>query len=139
MGYASSRAATAGATLTASVPDVELVARNDGRFLYVIAVRRDPSTTAEVAFHGLPHKNDGTPISGGQVLTTRAAPGFLRAAAPVVRRSWATPRVRRAEPRTRMTLEESRSADVDAGGALPSGRRSAGDDPCFAGLRRWGR
>jgi hypothetical protein len=45
-----------------STPDVELVARDDGTFLYVIAVRRK-GTTNVVAFTGLPKK-----IASGEVL-----------------------------------------------------------------------
>jgi hypothetical protein len=52
----------AGATITASAQDVELVARQDDRFLYVIAVRRG-GATSRVTFSGLP----GT-ITEGQVL-----------------------------------------------------------------------
>jgi hypothetical protein len=55
-------APNAHATVTASTQDVELVARQDDRFLYVIAVRRSGPTT-RVTFSGLP----GT-IRDGQVL-----------------------------------------------------------------------
>jgi hypothetical protein len=55
-------APNAGAQVTASTQDVELVARQDDRFFYVIAVRRGGPTT-RVTFSGLP----GT-ISEGQVL-----------------------------------------------------------------------
>jgi len=48
--------------ITANAKDVELVARRDGGFLYVIAVRRDGPTN-QVTFSGLPKK-----IGGGQVL-----------------------------------------------------------------------
>lgn len=50
-----------------SAGDVDLVTRRDGRFLYVIAVRRGGATT-RVAFTGLPRKRNGDPIRGGQVL-----------------------------------------------------------------------
>ena len=43
------------------------MARQDERFLYVIAVRRGGATT-RVGFSGLPAKHDGAPITGGQVL-----------------------------------------------------------------------
>src|SRR5919197_3440477 len=52
----------AGAQVTASTQDVELVARQDDSFLYVIAVRRG-GATSRVTFSGLP----GT-IANGQVL-----------------------------------------------------------------------
>ena len=55
-------APNATATVTASAQDVELVARQDAQFLYVIAVRRGAATT-RVTFSGLP----GT-IGDGQVL-----------------------------------------------------------------------
>jgi hypothetical protein len=55
-------APNAGVKVTASAGDVELVARQDGRFLYVVAVRRGRATS-RVTFSGLP----GT-IRDGQVL-----------------------------------------------------------------------
>ena len=55
-------APNADATVTASAQDVELVARQDAQFLYVIAVRRGAATT-RVTFSGLP-----AGISDGQVL-----------------------------------------------------------------------
>ena len=51
----------------ASANDVELVARQEGSFLYVIAVRRGGATSL-VSFSGLPPKRNGRPIAGGQVL-----------------------------------------------------------------------
>ena len=60
-------APNAGATVTASAQDVELVARRDERFLYVVAVRRG-GATSRVTFSGLPPKHNGTPIAAGQVL-----------------------------------------------------------------------
>ena len=51
----------------ASAKDVELLTREAGGFLYVIAVRRGGGTS-RVAFGGLPHKRNGRPITGGQVL-----------------------------------------------------------------------
>ena len=60
-------ARTARATVAASAADVEIAAREDDRFLYVIAVRRGGSTT-RVGFSGLPKKRDGSPITGGQAL-----------------------------------------------------------------------
>jgi hypothetical protein len=50
-----------------STTDVEAVTREEGDFLYVIAVRRG-STTSQVRFSGLPARRDGTLIHGGQVL-----------------------------------------------------------------------
>jgi hypothetical protein len=47
--------------------EVELVTREAGGFLYVIAVRRG-SGTSRVRFSGLPRKRDGQPIAGGEVL-----------------------------------------------------------------------
>lgn len=51
----------------ASAKDVQLVAREAGGFLYVIAVRTG-SATSRVGFSGLPHKRNGRPITGGEVL-----------------------------------------------------------------------
>ena len=51
----------------ASAKDVQLVVREAGGFLYVIAVRAG-SATSRVAFSGLPHKRNGRPITGGEVL-----------------------------------------------------------------------
>jgi len=61
-------APAAAPSMRASAADVEHVARDDGRFLYVVAVRRDAAQTSEVELTGLPDKRDGTPIRGGQVL-----------------------------------------------------------------------
>jgi hypothetical protein len=63
----------AAATVTASASDIELVTRQDDRFVYVIAVRRGAATTGggpttQVTFSGLPRKGDGSPITDGQVL-----------------------------------------------------------------------
>jgi hypothetical protein len=55
-------APNAKAAVKPSTADVELVVRDDGTFLYVIAVRRKGTTTA-VAFIGLPKK-----IAAGEVL-----------------------------------------------------------------------
>lgn len=56
-----------GARVTATAQDIEVVTRDDGQFLYLIAVRRG-AATSRVGFSGLPNKKDGRPISGGQVL-----------------------------------------------------------------------
>ena len=55
------------ARVSATAGDVQLVARDDDQFLYVIAVRRGGATT-RVGFSGLPPRHDGRPIAGGQVL-----------------------------------------------------------------------
>ena len=60
-------APNAGTTVTAGAADVELVTRQDDRFVYVIAVRRDSATT-RVRFSGLPPRHDGSPITDAQVL-----------------------------------------------------------------------
>lgn len=51
----------------ASTAGVELVTREAGDFLYVIAVRRG-SGTSRVRFSGLPRKRNGRPLTGGEVL-----------------------------------------------------------------------
>jgi hypothetical protein len=51
----------------ASTKAVELVTRESGDFLYVIAVRRGGGTS-RVFFSGLPRRRDGQPIAGGEVL-----------------------------------------------------------------------
>jgi hypothetical protein len=60
-------AADAKPQVKASAKDVEVRTRRDGRFLYVLAVRRGGATT-RVGFTGLPRKLNGTPLTGGQVL-----------------------------------------------------------------------
>lgn len=50
-----------------STNGVELVTREAGEYLYVIAVRRG-SGTSRVGFSGLPRRRDGQPITGGEVL-----------------------------------------------------------------------
>ena len=57
----------AGTAVTATAAGVELATRQNDRFVYVITVRRGGATT-RVGFSGLPHKHDGSPITGGQVL-----------------------------------------------------------------------
>jgi len=54
-------------TVEASTKAVELVTRQAGDFLYVIAVRRGGGTS-RVSFSGLPRRRDGQPIAGGEVL-----------------------------------------------------------------------
>jgi hypothetical protein len=51
----------------AGAGDVQLVTREAGGFVYVIAVRRG-SATSRVGFTGLPRKRNGRPITGGEVL-----------------------------------------------------------------------
>jgi hypothetical protein len=51
----------------ASAADVEVLARDDGTFLYVIAVRRSGSLTNRVTISGLPRRRNGQPIAGGEV------------------------------------------------------------------------
>jgi hypothetical protein len=46
---------------------VELATREDGNFLYVIALRRS-SGTSKIGFSGLPPKRNGRPLTGGEVL-----------------------------------------------------------------------
>ncbi len=54
--------------LRASAADVELLCRQGGRFLYVVAVRRG-GATSRVVISGLPARTrDGTPLRGGQAL-----------------------------------------------------------------------
>lgn len=50
-----------------SAEGVEIATREDGEFLYVIAVRRS-SSTSRVRFSGLPRRRNGSPITGGEVL-----------------------------------------------------------------------
>jgi hypothetical protein len=52
----------------ASATDVELTARDDGTFLYVIAVRRSGTLTNRVNITRLPRRRDGTSIAGGEVV-----------------------------------------------------------------------
>jgi hypothetical protein len=46
---------------------VELSARNDGTYLYVLAVRRSGTLTNRVTFTNLPRRHNGTMIAGGEV------------------------------------------------------------------------
>jgi hypothetical protein len=52
----------------ASARDVEVSARDDGTFLYVIAVRRSGTLTSRVTITQLPRRRNGTPIAGGEVV-----------------------------------------------------------------------
>jgi hypothetical protein len=60
-------APVAQAVVSSSAADVELTARRSGTFLYLIAVRRG-GTTSRVTFSGLPNKQGGAPLTGGQVI-----------------------------------------------------------------------
>ena len=60
-------APNARAMVKPSAQDVEVVTRQDGRTLYVIAVRRGGATST-VGFTGLPSKHDGQRITRGEVL-----------------------------------------------------------------------
>jgi hypothetical protein len=51
-----------------SAADVQLAARDDGTFLYVIAVRTSATATNRVTFTHVPRKRDGTPLAGGEVV-----------------------------------------------------------------------
>jgi hypothetical protein len=55
------------AGVQASAADVELTARGDGTFLYLIAVRRSPTLTNRVTFSRLPRRRDGTSLVSGEV------------------------------------------------------------------------
>jgi hypothetical protein len=55
------------ARVKSGAKDVQLLTREAGGFLYVIAVRRG-SATSRVGFSGLPRKRNGRPITGGEVL-----------------------------------------------------------------------
>jgi len=60
-------APNANAKIAPSASDIELLARQDAHFLYLIAVRRG-NATSNVGFSGLPHTQGGTPISAGEAL-----------------------------------------------------------------------
>jgi hypothetical protein len=60
-------APNAKAVVKAGAKDVEVVTRQDGRTLYVIAVRRGGATST-VGFSGLPGKHDGQRLTCGDVL-----------------------------------------------------------------------
>ena len=60
-------APNARAVVKASAQDVEVVTRQDGSTIFVIAVRRGGATSV-VTFTGLPSKNDGQQITRGEVL-----------------------------------------------------------------------
>jgi hypothetical protein len=60
-------APTAKATVIATAADVNLVAREDADFFYLIAVRRG-GRTSTVGFSGLPRRRNGIRITGSQVL-----------------------------------------------------------------------
>jgi hypothetical protein len=60
-------AQSARASVSASTGEVELITRESGDFLYVIAVRRGGGTS-QVTFTGLPRKRDNTKLMTGQVM-----------------------------------------------------------------------
>ena len=53
--------------ITPSTQDIELITRQQGSFLYLIAVRRGGATT-QVTFSGVPRKANGSPITSAEVL-----------------------------------------------------------------------
>jgi hypothetical protein len=61
-------AAQAKASAKANAADIDIATRTAGKFLYVLAARRRSDITSQVTISGLPNKNDGTPLRGGQVL-----------------------------------------------------------------------
>ena len=63
----SSNHGTPGTRKRSTARDIELVARQDASFLYLIALRRG-AATSRVGFSGLPRRRDGTAIADGQVL-----------------------------------------------------------------------
>ena len=54
--------------VTANAADVQLTARRADNYLYVLAVRRNATTTSRVTFSGLPPKNNGAALTAGQVM-----------------------------------------------------------------------
>lgn len=52
----------------ASAADGELTARDDGTYLYVIAVRRSGTATNRVTFTRLPRRHNGTHLAAGEVV-----------------------------------------------------------------------
>jgi hypothetical protein len=60
--------ASAVAGVQASASDVELTARDDGTYLYVVAVRRSGTLTNRVTFTRLPRRKDGTHLAAGEVV-----------------------------------------------------------------------
>ena len=61
-------APNSGTQVSADAADVQVLTRQSGATLYVIAVRRDPKPTSKVAFSGLPHTTGGAHISAGEVM-----------------------------------------------------------------------
>ena len=56
------------AVVKAGISGVEVATRQDGRTLWVLAVRRDGGTST-VGFTGLPSKHDGQQLTRGEVLS----------------------------------------------------------------------
>jgi hypothetical protein len=56
------------AGVQASAADLELRARDDGRYLYVLAVRRSGTATNRVTFTRLPRRHNGTHLAAGEVV-----------------------------------------------------------------------
>ena len=54
--------------VAANAADVELTTRRADNYLYVLAVRRNATTTSRVTFSGLPPKNNGAALTAGQVM-----------------------------------------------------------------------
>src|SRR5919201_1741313 len=61
-------APVAQSAVTANAADVELTTRRADNYLYVLAVRRNATTTNRVTFSGLPPKNNGAALTAGQVM-----------------------------------------------------------------------
>ena len=54
--------------MTTSATGIELTTRRADKYLYVVAVRSTPAPASKIHFTGLPARNNGSPLTGGEVL-----------------------------------------------------------------------
>jgi hypothetical protein len=54
--------------VTTTVSGIELTTRHADKYLYLLAVRTTPAPASKIQFTGLPARNDGSPLTSGEVL-----------------------------------------------------------------------
>ena len=54
--------------VTTTATGIELTTRHAANYLYVVAARTTPAPPSKIHFTGLPTRNNGSPLTGGEVL-----------------------------------------------------------------------
>jgi hypothetical protein len=69
-------APTSAHPVTTTAAGIELTTRHAGSYLYVVAVRATPAPASKIHFTGLPARNNGSPLTGGEVLVEYVGGAF---------------------------------------------------------------